>query len=78
MISHPMHIYPDMLRRFFTYIIPVIFIGYYPTLAIFEIPDPFNMPHWIAYIAPLIGLGSLGIASIFWRFGIKHYQSTGT
>ena len=78
MISHPMHIYPDLLRRFFTYIVPVIFISYFPVLTILEIPSPFHIPHWVPYFAPVIGGLFLSLALIFWAFGIKHYQSTGT
>jgi len=78
MVSHPMHIYPDILRRFFTYVIPVIFLNYYPALYIFGMPDSFNMPAMVPFLAPITGFGMLFIALIFWRFGIKQYQSTGT
>jgi ABC-2 type transport system permease protein len=78
MISHPMHIYPDMFRRFFTYIIPAIFLSYYPALYIFNISDPFNYPSWAPFLAPIPGCTILVIALGFWIFGIRHYQSTGT
>jgi len=78
MISHPMHIFPDLLRKFFTYIVPAIFLSYYPALYIFDLPDPFNMPTWAAYLAPVVGLAMLLVAYSFWLFGIQQYQSTGT
>lgn len=78
MISHPMHIFPDLLRKFFTYIIPAIFLSYYPALYIFNIPDPFNMPPWSPLLAPVTGLGIIFLAYRFWLFGISHYQSTGS
>jgi ABC-2 type transport system permease protein len=78
MISHPMHIFPDLIRRFFTYILPAIFLAYYPALYIFDLPDPFNMPEIAPFLAPLVGLGMLFVALTFWRFGLRHYQSTGT
>lgn len=78
MISHPMHIFPDALRRFFTYIIPAAFLNYYPAIFILGIPDPTGMPTWVAFLAPLAGIFILAIALAFWRFGINHYQSTGT
>jgi ABC-2 type transport system permease protein len=31
LISYPMHIYPVQMRKFFTYILPAIFLNYYPT-----------------------------------------------
>jgi len=78
MMAYPMHIYPDWLRRTFTYILPAIFLNYYPALYFLEKPDPLGMPPILSFISPLVGLGMLGAALLFWRFGIKHYQSTGT
>jgi len=78
MMSYPMHIYQDFLRRFFTYIIPAIFINYYPALYFLDKPDPFNMPEYAYLLSPIVGFGILSIALAFWRVGIRHYQSTGT
>ncbi len=78
LISHPMHIYGDWMRRFFTYIVPAIFLNYYPALYFLGKPDPFNFPAFAPFLAPVAGLLVLGLALAFWRFGMKHYQSTGT
>ena len=37
-----------------------------------------GLPPLLRFISPLVGLGILGVALAFWRFGIRHYQSTGT
>lgn len=78
MISHPMHIFPDLMRRFFTYILPAIFLNYYPALYILDLPDPFGFPTWAPFLAPVAGLSVLLAAFAFWRYGLRHYQSTGT
>ena len=78
MISHPMHIFPDALRRFFTFIIPAAFLNYYPAMYILEISDPTGMPEWVAFLTPFAGLFLFVAALAFWRFGINHYQSTGS
>ena len=78
MIGYPAHIYPDWMRRTFTFIIPAIFLNYYPALFFLDKPDPFGLPVFAPFLAPLVGLGSLFAALAFWRFGIRHYQSTGT
>jgi ABC-2 type transport system permease protein len=78
MMAYPMHIYPDWLRRTFTYIVPAIFLNYYPALYFLEKPDSSGMAPLLSFIAPLVGAGLLVLALAFWRFGIKHYQSTGT
>lgn len=78
MIQYPMHIYPDSLRRIFTYLVPAIFLNYYPALYFLDKADPFGLPVLMRFVAPLVGLGILWLALAFWRFGIQHYQSTGT
>jgi ABC-2 type transport system permease protein len=78
MMSYPMHIYQDWLRRFFTFVIPAIFLNYYPALFFLDKADPFNLPPFAPFLAPLAGLGMLGMALIFWHLGIRHYQSTGS
>ena len=78
MISYPMHIYPDWMRRFFTFILPAIFLNYYPALYFLGKPDPFHLPWFAPFLAPIAGLGVLFAGLIFWQYGIRHYQSTGT
>ena len=78
MMSYPMHIYPDWMRKFFTFIIPGIFMNYYPALFILGKPDPFRMPGFTPWLAPFVGVGVLAISLRFWHFGLAHYQSTGT
>jgi ABC-2 type transport system permease protein len=78
MISYPMSIYQDWLRHFFTFIIPAIFLNYYPALYFLDKPDPLGFPALAAGLAPLAGFGVLAAALAFWRYGVQHYQSTGT
>lgn len=78
LISHPMHIYQDWIRRFFTYILPAIFLNYYPALYFLEKPDPLNFPAYAPFLSPIAGIFVLLTALRFWRFGIRHYKSTGT
>ncbi len=77
-ISYPMHIYPTGLRQFFTFILPAIFLNYYPAVYILDKPDPLNMPAIAPWLAPMVGIIFMLVALRFWRFGISHYQSTGT
>lgn len=76
-ISYPMTIYPNWLRRFFTFIIPAIFLNFYPALYFLDKADPLNFPEFAPFMAPLVGFGTLVLALRFWHFGIQHYQSTG-
>ena len=78
MMSYPMHIYQNNLRRFFTYVMPAIFLNYYPALYFLNKDDPFGFPSFAPFIAPFVALGVFLLALSFWRFGISKYQSTGT
>jgi ABC-2 type transport system permease protein len=78
MMSYPMNIYPDWMLRFFTFVIPAIFLNYYPALFFLDKPDPLSMPYLSPFLAPVIGVGVLAAGLAFWRVGIRHYQSTGT
>jgi ABC-2 type transport system permease protein len=66
------------MRRFFTYVIPAIFMNYYPALYLLDKPDPFGMPVFVRFLAPVAGLGLLAAALIFWQYGLRHYESTGS
>ena len=78
MMSYPMHIYTDGMRRFFTYVVPAIFVNYYPALYFLNKPDPLSMPAFAPFLSPIVGFGALAGALAFWRFGVRHYASTGT
>jgi ABC-2 type transport system permease protein len=78
MMTYPMTIYPNWLRMFFTYAIPFIFINYYPALYFLDKPDPLGFPPFAPFIAPLVAGLLFFIAMRMWRFGLNHYQSTGS
>ncbi len=78
MIAYPMHIYPRWLRTFFTFILPASLLNYYPALYFLDRPDPFGLPPILRFLSPLAGLLVILAALAFWRFGLRHYQSTGT
>lgn len=78
MLSYPLHIYGDWLRRFFTFIIPGALVTYYPALYFLGKPDPFGLPPLLSFLAPLAGGAVLTLAFAFWRVGLRHYTSTGT
>ncbi len=78
MLSYPMHIYAEWMRRFFTFVIPSALVIYYPALFFLDKPDPFGMPPFMPFLAPLAGAGMLAVAFVFWNAGVRSYASTGT
>ncbi len=77
MASYPMHIFDATVRRFFTYVVPTALIIYYPALYFFDLPDPGGLPGWASFLAPLAGFGLLALSFVAFRFGLRHYASTG-
>jgi ABC-2 type transport system permease protein len=78
MASYPMHIYNDVVRRLFTFVIPTALMIYYPALFFFDLPDPTGLPKLAQFLAPLVGFGMLVMALFAWRFGVRRYQGTGS
>ena len=78
MSQYPLEIYRPWFRRFFLVVIPLGCIGYLPGLAILGRADPLGTSLPLQWIAPLAGPLFLLICLQAWRFGVRHYQSTGS
>lgn len=78
LMAYPMNIYQNWMRLFFTYIVPAIFLNYYPALYFLDKTDPFHLAAALHFLAPAAGFGMLAAGLVFWRYGLRHYQSTGT
>ncbi len=78
LITYPMTIYPAWLRRVVMYALPLLFLNYAPALYFLEMPDPLHLPAFAPFLSPFVALAMLGAALTFWRFGLRHYQSTGS
>lgn len=78
LMSYPMSIYPGWIQRIFTYVFPLIFLNYLPALYFLDKPGFLNLPRFTSFLAPLAAGLMIFLAYQFWKFGLKHYQSTGT
>jgi len=79
MTQYPMTIYGDFMRAFFTFVIAMAFINYYPTLWLLDKPDPLGGPTaLLAFIAPFVCLLMFAIGVQLWRIGVRRYASTGS
>jgi ABC-2 type transport system permease protein len=78
MLSYPLAIYNQFLQRFFLFVVPLAFGSFVPTCYLLERPLPFGLPAEVAFAAPLVALVFAMAAFVAWRFGVRHYQSTGS
>ena len=76
--QYPISIYTPWFRRFFTFGVPLACVSYFPSLAIIGVSDPLGSPVWFRYACPLIGVVFLVVALQVWKFGERHYLSTGS
>ena len=78
MSQYPIAIYRSWFRRVFTFVIPLACINYFPGVAILGRPDPLGTPVMVQWLAPLAGPLFLVVSLQVWKFGVRHYQSTGS
>jgi ABC-2 type transport system permease protein len=78
MLQYPLTIYQEWIQKFFVYILPMAFINYFPTLFFLGRPDPFRLPPFVPFLAPIVCGGVFLISLRVWRFGVAHYASTGS
>jgi len=73
--QYPLDIYKEWVMKFFTFIIPLAFINYYPFLFVinkYEGNKVFYM------LSPLVSFLFIIPSFMFWKFGVSHYKSTGS
>jgi len=73
----PLSIYRPWFRSFFTFVIPLATINYFPIQALLSM-NPTVGSAVIAWTSPLAGIAFLVICLQFWRIGVRHYTSTGS
>ena len=76
--QYPLAIYHAAFRRFLTFIVPLACVSYFPVVGILGIEDPLGTPRWFQYCAPGFGILFLGLCLLLWRYGVRHYTSTGS
>lgn len=71
----PMTIYPEGFRLFFTLVIPLACVAYYPLATLLQHE---SFPIAFALLFPLGGVLFLLISCLIWHLGVRHYTSTGS
>ena len=72
--QYPMNLYNKGFRLFFTFIIPLACVAYYPIAAILQKE---NIAFIAGVTAPIAGIFFLFICCLIWNLGVRHYNSVG-
>ena len=77
-MQYPMTIFPKEVVRSLTYLLPLTFVNWYPCLFLLGQSDPFGAPDWFRFASPAAALVLVGVTTLVWRQGLRHYRSTGS
>jgi ABC-2 type transport system permease protein len=76
--QYPFSIYGKWFQRFFTFLIPLACVSYFPLLAVLNKADEFSVPLWVCYVSPIAGVIFLWLSLKLWKTGERYYCSTGS
>ena len=71
--KYPLSIYGEGVLKFLTYVVPIALFQYYPFLYLIGQSD-----NKLYIFLPLIAGLYIFPCLLFWKFGVKHYKSTGS
>ncbi|MCA0384887.1 MAG: ABC-2 family transporter protein [Firmicutes bacterium] len=73
--QYPLTIYAKSIQRFFTFIVP---FGVINTIPLNYLLDKQTLAGHFTALIPYLGILFLLPALLFWNYGVKRYQSTGS
>jgi len=75
---YPLSIYPYVIQVIFTFILPFGFISFYPLSELLSKHNVLQLPWGISIWSPIVGVVCFLLASMFFRNGLKKYESAGS
>jgi ABC-2 type transport system permease protein len=72
--NYPLSILPWAAQFALTFILPIAFIAYLPAAEITGNLASTGLPAWLAYSAPVAGIGLYGLSRLSWAFCLSRYQ----
>lgn len=77
LLWYPLSIYSRGIQVFFVFLLPFAFIGYFPAILVTG-KTLAGFPEWLIYLSFPVGLLSIFLSVLFWQFGLRYYQSSGS
>lgn len=74
----PLTIYPAEVVKALTFLVPIGFVNWYPSLYILGRPDPFGLPEAFQFASGVAAVVLGLLAALAWRSGVRRYRSTGS
>lgn len=71
--KYPLSVYGKGVLKFCTYVVPYALFQYYPFLYLIG-----RTTNQLTMFLPIVACGFIMPCYLFWRFGVRHYKSTGS
>ena len=75
MARFPLNVYDSKIIRFFIFIVPIASANFLPLM---YITDKVNENAWLYAWSPVLGCLFIIPCILLWKFGVRHYKSTGS
>jgi ABC-2 type transport system permease protein len=75
--QYPLDLYARWFRNFLTFVVPLGCVSYFPVAAVLGKAGRTGLPAELLRLTPALGFAFLGVALWAWRYGVRHYTSTG-
>lgn len=71
--QYPLSIYPKVICVVFTFVFPISFVSFFPSMIILQ-----KYSIFLSMLFPIVAFIFLKVSSKVWYWGLKHYVGTGT
>jgi len=76
--EYPLQIFGRPLGLALTFVLPVAFVTWQPSLYVLGHADPFGLPGFLRFASPFAAAALSAIAALAWRACVRRYRSTGS
>ncbi|MFF0260643.1 ABC transporter permease [Streptomyces microflavus] len=78
LLQYPPTIFAKDLVRGVTFVVPLAFVSWLPTLYVLDREYPLDLPQWVAFLSPVVAVACGALAGLAWRAALRTYRSTGS
>ncbi len=78
LLQYPPTIFAKDLVRGVTFVVPLAFVSWLPTLYVLDRDYPLDLPQWVAFLTPVVAVACGALAGLAWRAALRTYRSTGS
>lgn len=76
--QYPLSVFSRDIVRGLTFMVPLAFVNWEPSLYVLDEPDPLGLPGAFRFAGPVVAVVLCALAGPAWKSGLRHYRSTGS